>query len=185
MNDETSSECIAAGWLVESCGAVEFYYAEPYASLRVAELQKRDLNVTLTELFTKDPRMVKIAPQHEKLLNEKAAENIRQFASGATRAPLGDKLQYEGYINPLVLQRFAQYMKKHQVQSDGTQRAADNWQAGIPKDSLIDSATRHYLDWWLHHRKYPHQAVEPLEDALCAVMFNAMAYLLSTLSEKE
>lgn len=105
------------------------------------------------------------------------ADDIRTFDTGATRSPLGDKLQYEGYLSPLVLQRFAQYMRKHQVQSDGNVRPADNWQKGIPLESLIDSGTRHYMDWWLHHRGYNGNACEPIEEALCALMFNVMAYL--------
>jgi hypothetical protein len=104
-------------------------------------------------------------------------EDIRTFKTGATRSPIGDKLQYEGYLNPLVLKRYAKYMKKHQTQSDGEQRASDNWQKSIPKESLMDSAYRHFEDWHLHHRGYKAEAVEPLEEALCALIFNAMAYL--------
>ena len=112
------------------------------------------------------------------------SEVLRTFSSGATRSPLGDKLQYEGYLNPLVLKRFAQYMKKHQTQSDGTQRAADNWQSGIPQASLMDSGYRHFMDWWLHHRGYSEEATEDLEETLCALMFNTMAYLKSVLDEE-
>jgi hypothetical protein len=97
---------------------------------------------------------------------------------------MGDKLQYEGYLSPLVLRRFAQYMHKHQMQADGNLRDADNWQKGIDKDSLADSGTRHHMDWWLHHRGYGDLAEEPLQEALCALMFNAMAYLKHLLDEE-
>lgn len=109
------------------------------------------------------------------------AQSLRTFDSGATRSPLGDKLQYEGYLSPIVIRRFAQYMKKHQTQSDGKQRAADNWQNGIPKESLMDSGYRHFIDWWLHHRGYGQDATEDLQESLCALLFNVMAYLKAEL----
>jgi len=107
---------------------------------------------------------------------------MRTFDTGATRSPLADKPQYEGYLHPLVIKRFGEYMLKHQTQADGQRRAADNWQKGIPPDSLMDSAWRHLLDVWLHHRGHPEEAAEPLEEALCAVMFNMMALLLHSLT---
>jgi hypothetical protein len=106
---------------------------------------------------------------------------MRTFDTGATRSPLGDKPQYEGYLNPLVIKRFGEYMLKHQTQADGQRREPDNWQKGIPRDSLMDSAWRHLLDVWLHYRGHPEEAAEPLEEALCAVMFNMMALLLHEL----
>ena len=116
----------------------------------------------------------------EKILSKLDAEiepQLRTFDTGATRSPLGDKLQYEGYLNPLVLKRFAEYMKKHQTQSDGQTRSADNWQNNIPLNSLMDSGTRHFMDWRLYHRGYESEMEEPIEEALCAVMFNCMGYL--------
>ena len=111
-------------------------------------------------------------------------EEVRTFSTGATRSPLGGKLQYEGYLSPLVLKRFAQYMKKHQTQSDGAQRASDNWQKGIPVESLMDSKVRHDMDVWLHHRGYSSSASEPMEEALCAVLFNTMAILKQELERR-
>lgn len=110
--------------------------------------------------------------------------SYRTFDSGATRASLGDKPQYEGYLNPLVLHRFAQYMQRHQTMEDGSRRAPDNWQKGIPKDALIDSGIRHIIDIWLHHRGYSYAAREDLEESLCAAMFFTMAYLHSVLEDK-
>jgi len=104
-------------------------------------------------------------------------EAIREFDTGATRSPLQDKLQYEGFFSPLVLRRRAQYMHKHRIQSDGNVRTADNWQNGMPLDSYIDSGTRHFMDWWLHHRGQGTKAEEPIEDAICALMFNLEGYL--------
>ena len=115
-------------------------------------------------------------PDHWKC-TAKFDDGVRIFQSGATRSPLGDKLQYEGYLNPLVLKRFAEYMKRHQTQSNGEQREADNWQQGIPLDSLMDSMMRHYMDVWLYHRGYVKEMSETIEESLCALIFNAMAYL--------
>jgi hypothetical protein len=108
--------------------------------------------------------------------------DMRTFDTGATRSPLADKPQYEGYLNPLVIKRFGEYMLKHQTQADGQRRDADNWQKGIPPESLIDSVWRHLLDVWLHHRGHSDEATEPLEEALCAVLFNTMALLLHSLT---
>lgn len=112
-----------------------------------------------------------------------ARDFIRTFETGATRSPLGDKFQYEGFLSPVVLRRFAEYMHKHRFQSNGKVRDADNWQKGMPKGSYIDSGWRHFMDWWLHHRGHSEASQEPLEDALCALMFNVMGYLHEVLKE--
>ena len=117
-------------------------------------------------------------------LGDWARLGVREFKTGATRSPLQDKLQYEGFFSPLVLRRRAQYMHKHRHQSDGNTRAADNWQKGMPLETYIDSGMRHFIDWWLHHRQYGAVAEEALEEALCALMFNAEGYLYELLKWK-
>lgn len=106
---------------------------------------------------------------------------MRTFETGATRSALADKPQYEGYLNPLVLHRFGEYMRQHQTDASGNRRAADNWQKGIPPESLMDSMMRHYIDVWLHHRGYPEAAAEPMDVALCGLFFNVQAMLLHVL----
>jgi hypothetical protein len=108
---------------------------------------------------------------------------MREFKTGATRDTDEGKYDYEGFLSPLVLQRFGEYMNKHRKQADGKLRDSDNWQKGIPKDAYIKSAWRHFLDWWMEYRGYPSR--EGLEDALCALMFNAMGYLYEILKEKK
>lgn len=108
---------------------------------------------------------------------------MRTFDTGATRSPLANKPQYEGYLNPLVIKRFGEYMLKHQIQEDGLRREPDNWQKGIPPKSLMDSKMRHDMDVWLHHRGYSYAATEPVEEALCGVLFNTMALLLHELTD--
>ena len=105
---------------------------------------------------------------------------MRTFDTGATRDSDDGKLDYEGFLSPLVLQRYGEYMHRHRIQADGEMRDSDNWQKGIPKDAYMKSAWRHMLDWWMEHRGYPSR--EGLEDAICALIFNAMGYLHTCLS---
>jgi len=107
----------------------------------------------------------------------------RYFKTGATRDTEENKLDYEGFLSPAVLERYAEYMNKHRKQSDGKLRDSDNWQKGIPKDAYIKSAWRHFLDWWKEHRKL--KSREGIEDALCAMMFNVMGYLFEILKEQK
>jgi hypothetical protein len=114
---------------------------------------------------------------------------VRTFTTGATRDTAQDKPDYEGFLSPLVLERFGQYMLKHQIQSDGTIRASDNWTKGIPKPVYIKSLWRHVLQAWKLHRGYPvtDEQGRPvsIDDALCAIMFNAMGYLYETLAKRD
>jgi hypothetical protein len=107
----------------------------------------------------------------------------RQFETGAYRDTEEGKHDYEGFLSPLVIERFGQYMTKHRRQSDGRLRASDNWQKGIPLDAYIKSGWRHMLDWWQGHRELYHDGTR-LEDALCALMFNVMGYLHELLKSR-
>ena len=107
---------------------------------------------------------------------------VRQFETGATRDLDDTKYDYEGFLSPLVLQRFAQYMHEHRTQSDGSLRASDNWQKGIPLDAYMKSGHRHFMDWWMNHRDL--KANEDVETSLCALMFNVQGYLHETLKRK-
>jgi len=107
---------------------------------------------------------------------------MRKFETGATRDGDADKLDYEGFLSPLALRRYAEYMHRHRVQADGKLRASDNWQKGIPFNAYIKSLWRHFIDLWTLHRGLP--AVDQKdghaiskEEALCAIIFNAFGYL--------
>ena len=100
----------------------------------------------------------------------------RTFASGATRDTEDGKEDLEGFLSPLVLERYAEYMHEHRHMADGTTRDSDNWQRGIPLDAYMKSAWRHFMDWWLIHRKVA-RAPWNIEDALCALLFNVSGYL--------
>lgn len=107
---------------------------------------------------------------------------MRVFKTGATRDSEDNKLDYEGFLSPIVLERYAEYLHKHRKQADGKMRSADNWQEGIPKDVYMKSLWRHFMDLWKEHRGY--KGRDGIEDALCAVMFNTMGYLFEHLKNK-
>lgn len=108
---------------------------------------------------------------------------IRTFDTGATRDTDENKLDFEGFLSPLALERYAQYMHKHRRQSDGGMRDSDNWQKGIPLDAYMKSGWRHFRDWWREHRGYDTE--DGIEESLCALIFNAMGYLHVLESRKE
>jgi len=104
---------------------------------------------------------------------------MASFNTGATRTSEQGKLDYEGFLSPIVLDRYAQYMHKYRSTPDGGFRASDNWQLGIPKEAYMKSGWRHFMDWFRQHRGQPGQ--DTLEESLCALIFNAMGYLHETL----
>jgi hypothetical protein len=108
---------------------------------------------------------------------------VRKFETGATRDTDEGKNDYEGFLHPLVIQKYGDYMSKNRIQSDGSVRDSDNWQKGIPKDAYIKSAWRHFMDLWLIHRGCKGRS--DLEEALCALLFNIQGYLFEILKAKE
>jgi len=110
-------------------------------------------------------------------------KKIREFKSGATRDIDLGKPDYEGFLSPLVIKRYGDYMNKHRLQPNGKLRDSDNWQRGMPKEEYIKSAWRHFMDWWLEHRGF--ESRDGIEDALCAIIFNGMGYLHEILKERE
>ena len=119
---------------------------------------------------------------------------MRKFPTGATRDTDDTKLDFDGFLSHAVLTRYAQYLDKHRVQSDGNVRDSDNWQKGIPRTVYMKSAWRHFMEWWgLHRNPVAYGVNEPcasarqskdLEEAICAVIFNAMGYLHEHLKER-
>ena len=112
----------------------------------------------------------------------KLDEPMRTFSTGATRNVDENKPDPDGFISPLVLQRYCEYMHAHRVQADGSLRASDNWQKGIPVDAYRKSLNRHHLHAWLLGRGYEahdSDSGEPVDvqTALCAIIFNASGWL--------
>jgi hypothetical protein len=107
----------------------------------------------------------------------------REFESGANRNSEEGKLDYEGFLSPIVLKRFAEYMDENRLLEDGTLRLSDNWQKGIPIDAYMKSGFRHFFDWWTSHRG--NEGREDIEHALCGLIFNVQGYLHEYLKNKK
>jgi hypothetical protein len=100
--------------------------------------------------------------------------NIRKFDSGATRDTSTDKLDFEGFLCPLVIERYAEYMNMNREQTDGSLRDSDNWQKGIPKKVYMKSMWRHFFAVWSSWRS---KRTVVSEVDLCGLLFNVMGML--------
>lgn len=112
------------------------------------------------------------------------SKKIRKFEGGGTRDEADSKIDYEGFLSPIVLEAFGRYMHKHRLMPNGEIRASDNWQNlfGSDHESVcIKSLLRHVMDLWLFHRK--HKGRDTLDDALAGIIFNAMAYWYKLLTK--
>ena len=127
--------------------------------------------------------MSKLSKDEPYAINPVDPKVIREFETGATRDTEDGKLDFEAFFSPAVLLKYAEYMNEHRTQKDGKVRAGDNWQKGIPRDAYMKSMMRHFMDVWLAHRGEPGHT-EPLEEALCALLFNAMGYLFNVIEDK-
>ena len=110
---------------------------------------------------------------------------MREFQTGATRDTEDGKIDYEGFLSPLVIDRFAEYMQKHRFQADGHIRDSDNWQKHFGDkhyDVCMKSLWRHFMDLWLEHRGKDSR--DGIEDALCGILFNAEGYLYEIIKNK-
>lgn len=105
---------------------------------------------------------------------------MREFESGAIRDTDEGKLDYEGFLSPYVLRRYAEYMHEKRRMPDGSMRDSDNWQRGIPPEQCMKSLLRHVMEVW-QGMDIRIDAVS--EDDLCAVIFNAQAMLLALMKE--
>lgn len=111
----------------------------------------------------------------------------RYFQTGAYRDGDDTKLDYSGFLSPFVLERFARYMHENRKQSDGKLRDSDNWKRGIPKEQYKKSLVRHAIQFWASlegEMKDDKGKVVDTQDALCAIIFNAMGYLYEDLKDK-
>jgi len=104
---------------------------------------------------------------------------VRTFTTGATRDLDEDKLDFEGFLSPVVLEAFAKYMHGKRKMADGSMRDSDNWQKGIPTDAYMKSMFRHFFAVWKSHRSGD-PTMERVEELL-ALLFNVQGYLHETL----
>lgn len=114
-------------------------------------------------------------------------EQVRQFETGATRSADAGRYDPEGFLSPIVIERYAQYMQSHRVQPDGSVRASDNWTKGIPREAYMKGMWRHFLHLWTRHRGFVVQdpmAAEDMEQDLCALLFNVQGMLFEILKDK-
>jgi hypothetical protein len=79
---------------------------------------------------------------------------MRTFPSGSTRDEDKEKIDPEGFLSPIVIQRYCEYMQKHRVQADCNLRESDNWQRGMEKSVYMKSLWRHFLDLHALHRGF-------------------------------
>jgi len=106
---------------------------------------------------------------------------MRKFKGGAFRNEDTKKLNYIGSFSPLVLRRFAQFMRDHNIKNGDLQRDEANWKRGMTKQSYIESSLRHFMDAWITHEDYEDGNIEEM---LCANLFNIFGYLHELLVEK-
>jgi len=110
---------------------------------------------------------------------------IRKFSTGASRDTAKDKLDFEAFLSPEVLLKYAEYMHKNRKQSDGSLREGDNWQKGFGDNHFavcMKSLYRHFMDLWMEHRNLGSR--EGIDNAICGIMFNVMAYYHKVLMDR-
>ena len=108
--------------------------------------------------------------------------NVQQFATGATRGKDDCKIDFEGHLSPEALHYYGLYMHSHRIQVDGTPRASDNWQQGIPLHKYMKSLLRHIFDLWRAWRgtvtHNPETGEPQTLGMLCAaILFNVQGFL--------
>lgn len=119
--------------------------------------------------------------------------SVRTFDTGATRDTAEGKNDYEGFLSPLVLESYGDYMTEHRIQGDGSLRAADNWQKGIPIDAYRSSLIRHVFTAWRLWRGYSVKEEKiggvlrqpTLIETLNGVLFNTMGLLHELLKQEQ
>jgi len=118
---------------------------------------------------------------------------MRKFETGATRDSDENKLDYEGFLHPAVLEAFSAYMHTHRKQADGSLRSSDNWQKGIPRDAYRKSLLRHVMTAWKLWRGW---TVEPesiggvmraptMLECLCGILFNTQGLILEDMKQTQ
>lgn len=136
------------------------------------------------------PTTVKVRPRGSDL-QPQTESSVRTFGTGATRDLDANKLDFEGFLSPLVLERYAQHMHKARRMPDGSMRDSDNWQLGIPVSAYMKSLWRHFYAVWRMYRGLKYAEViegkeieKDIETELCALLFNANGMLHELLKAK-
>jgi hypothetical protein len=112
---------------------------------------------------------------------------VRAFDTGATRSADAGRYDPEGFLSPIALERYCEYMQKHRLQPDGSIRDSDNWQKGLPRETYMKGMWRHFMHLWTRFRGWVVQdaaAAADMEEDLCALLFNVQGMLHELLKEK-
>ena len=104
------------------------------------------------------------------------SDKMQTFESGAVRSDDSDKLNYEACLSPLVLERYAEYIRSHRKLPDGSMRSDDNWQKGFGLKRWMEAKFRHFMTTWSWFRRGVYNQGR-MEDSLCAELFNTMGML--------
>lgn len=107
---------------------------------------------------------------------------IRSFSTGATRDADSYKLDFDGFLCPLVLERYAKYMHANRKMPDGSMRGSDNWKKGIPQDVYRKSAWRYFFGFWKHCLRGEKELA--IVDA-CGILFNVMGWMHEELKHED
>lgn len=129
-------------------------------------------------MSTEDDEKMRIFQPFDKDVDD---GEMRTFGSGAIRDSSTNKLDYEACLSPLVLRRYAEYVKSCRTQPDGKQRADDNWQKGFGLSVWMKSKWRHLVTTW---RCYRDPSYGDIEVSLCAEFFNTHGMLHEILASR-
>jgi hypothetical protein len=125
----------------------------------------------IRRVFANDPGAIIPIPSDS---DPRQFQSIRTFATGATRDTDTNKLDFDGFLCPLVLERYAEYMHSNRKMADGSIRGSDNWKAGIPQEVYRKSTWRHFFSFWKHCLS-GNKALA-IVDA-CGILFNVMGWM--------
>lgn len=171
-----------AGVMSPSCGLTDQSPSSALRDLRLRQLKAFQDYLKKYTIF-----------EERSLLAENAtasaanAEQVRKFATGATRDLDKDKLEPARFLSWRVMNMYFKYMHRNRQMKDGSLRDPDNWKKGIPMDVYEASLGRHYLDFQLMREAIRYDGIVPhkdyMLDTLAAMMFNVMGYAHEYLKE--
>lgn len=116
------------------------------------------------------------------------ADQLKAYDTGAYRDADTGKVDFEGHLCPLTLEAYGEWLDTKRTMSDGSRRAADNWQLGMSSADYMRSLWRHFLQLWKLHRGHPvYKNGKPVtkREAACAILFNTFGYLRNVIVEEQ
>ena len=180
MLDECDGMALMSGW-ASSHGSDE--EVAHFLKTRSVDQTVRDVNAWIRratqEQYTlravkQGGKMIPIPDTIADIRSVTLPPTIRTFSTGATRDTDTNKLDFDGFLCPLVLERYAEYMNANRKMADGSLRGSDNWKAGVPQDVYRKSGWRHFFAFWKHCLS-GNKAIA-IVDA-CGILFNVMGWM--------